>query len=303
MNERLVSVVLPTYNRCTELINSIRSILNQTYKELELIIVDDASVDNTESIVSGLKDSRIRYIRNTINVGAAESRNIGIRSALGKWVAFQDSDDEWLPFKLERCLEVLINNPAVSGVYSGFWRIVEGERQYWPLTLPPNKSNRLYHSLLWRNYVDTPTAVVERVVLNKINGFDSTMPRYQDWELFIRIAKNHRMLFIRDPLVLSYYSNTGISANKKRGLKALKIIYSKNKNEIIKNRTLNAYWMHYLGDEESSYGNFIKGQKKMLDAVKYDPLNLRYIVKLMLSVLCRSNIQYILLKQHLRKLC
>ena len=101
--QELVSIIMPSYNTAKYIKNSIESILNQTYKNWELLIVDDCSTDNTDEIVSAyLSDDRIKYLKNEKNSGAAISRNYALREAKGKWIAFLDSDDVWHPEKLER---------------------------------------------------------------------------------------------------------------------------------------------------------------------------------------------------------
>src|SRR3989344_1865760 len=95
-----VSVVLPTYNRAHTLERAVRSVLNQTHKDFELIVVDDGSTDNTRDIVVSFADGRIRYIKHESNKGVAEARNTGIGASRASLIAFQDSDDEWLPHKL-----------------------------------------------------------------------------------------------------------------------------------------------------------------------------------------------------------
>ena len=103
----LVSVVMPSYNTAEYIREAIQSVLSQTYTDLELIIVDDCSTDNTDEIVSTFKDDRIKYLKNEKNSGAAVSRNYALREAKGKWIAFLDSDDIWLPEKLERQLKYM----------------------------------------------------------------------------------------------------------------------------------------------------------------------------------------------------
>ena len=98
-----ISVIVPTYNRGHLLERALRSVLTQTHQQLELIIVDDGSVDNTADVVSTYDaDSRVRYIRHQDNLGSSVARNTGIRHAQGEYIAFLDSDDEWLPTKLEK---------------------------------------------------------------------------------------------------------------------------------------------------------------------------------------------------------
>ncbi len=97
-----VSVIIPTYNRANLVSRAIKSVLNQTYQDFEIIVVDDCSEDNTEEIVKSFNDSRIRYIKHKKNKGGSAARNTGIKRARGKYIAFLDDDDEWLPSKLEK---------------------------------------------------------------------------------------------------------------------------------------------------------------------------------------------------------
>lgn len=109
MNE-LVSIIMPSYNTERYIGASIQSVLNQTYKEWELIIVDDCSTDRTDEIVASFSDPRIRYLKNEKNSGAAVSRNRALREAKGRWIAFLDSDDLWFPDKLERQIHFMEEN-------------------------------------------------------------------------------------------------------------------------------------------------------------------------------------------------
>lgn len=109
MNE-LVSIIMPSYNTAQFIKESINSVLAQTYTNWELIIVDDCSQDNTDEIITEYKDNRIKYIKNDTNVGAAISRNIALRMAKGKWIAFLDSDDLWVSTKLEKQINFMKEN-------------------------------------------------------------------------------------------------------------------------------------------------------------------------------------------------
>ena len=111
MDENLVSIIMPSYNTAAYIKQTINSVILQTYQQWELIIVDDCSTDNTDEIVASfLKDSRIRYMKNERNCGAAVSRNRAIREARGKWIAFLDSDDLWMSEKLEKQIACMKSN-------------------------------------------------------------------------------------------------------------------------------------------------------------------------------------------------
>ena len=106
----LVSIIMPSYNTGLYIEKSIQSVINQTYPNWELIIVDDCSTDNTDSIVEKISDSRIKYLKNKKNSGAAVSRNRAIKEAKGRWIAFLDSDDLWTPEKLEKQIQFMLRN-------------------------------------------------------------------------------------------------------------------------------------------------------------------------------------------------
>ena len=120
--DKLVSIVMPSFNMASYIAESIRSVLNQTYTNWELIIVDDCSTDNTAEIVSSFNDSRIRYFKNEKNSGAAISRNLAFREARGEYVAFLDSDDLWREDKLEKQIHFMESN-NYSFTYTNYERI------------------------------------------------------------------------------------------------------------------------------------------------------------------------------------
>lgn len=124
----LVSIIMPSYNTAPYIRETIQSVLDQTYQDWELIIVDDCSTDNTDEVVASIKDGRIRYLKNEKNSGAAVSRNRALREAKGRWIAFLDSDDLWMPEKLEKQIAFMDNNNYVFS-YTNYEEInVEGKR-------------------------------------------------------------------------------------------------------------------------------------------------------------------------------
>jgi glycosyltransferase involved in cell wall biosynthesis len=115
----LISVVLPTYNRASMLAVAVQSVLAQTFADLELIVVDDGSTDETPGVLEAIADPRLVRLRSDQQRGAAVSRNAGIGAARGEFLAFQDSDDEWLPGKLERQLSVFADHGSGLGAVGG----------------------------------------------------------------------------------------------------------------------------------------------------------------------------------------
>jgi glycosyltransferase involved in cell wall biosynthesis len=284
-----VSIVLPTYNRAKTLQRSIQSVLSQSVTDFELIIVDDASQDNTVEIVHSFNDERVKYVKNDTNLGGAESRNVGIHHAKGELIAFQDSDDEWRPMKLERCLFELEQNKDLLGVYSAFWQIKGNFVRYMPLTDPPINGD-IRKALLYGNFIDTPTAVVYRAALYECGGFDKEMPRYQDWELFLRLSSLGKFLFIKEPLILSYVTPNSISSDIVAHMKALSRIYYKNSSQIKTDKKLYAKWLGMLGDAQMKSGHPVDGRKKIIQSLINNPLDVRIAIKSLFALFGSSNL-------------
>ena len=175
MND-LVSIIMPSYNTAKYIGESIQSVLAQTYTNWELIIVDDCSTDNTDEVVASIKDSRIRYLKNDKNSGAAVSRNRALREARGRWIAFLDSDDLWLPSKLESQIRLLGEHDDAAVAFSYYEKISEqGERAGRIIKSPAQVT---YRQLLRGNVIGCLTGVydaekVGRIMLKKIKNLFS----------------------------------------------------------------------------------------------------------------------------------
>jgi glycosyltransferase involved in cell wall biosynthesis len=197
-----VTVIIPFYNRIAWTLEAIKSVLNQTYANFEIILVDDGSTDDVSPIVdASVRDPRIMYVRQD-NKGAAAARNHGIQTAHGDYITFLDSDDLYLPEKLEVQVRVLGEAKDFGMAYShAFIMDADGSTtdQYWGGYL----SGEIYPDLLFigRNRITTPTVMVRAEVLQKIGGFDETLTTCEDLDLWRRIAKEYEVFHIVQPLV------------------------------------------------------------------------------------------------------
>lgn len=281
-----VSVIIPTYNRAHLLGRAIRSVLNQTYQDFELIIVDDGSSDNTDELVKSFDDIRIRYLKHKKNRGGAAARNTGIKAAKGKYIAFQDSDDEWLPEKLEKQMKVFEDAPPEVGVvYTGFYRLQNGKKTYIPSSKVNPKEGYIFNSLLKGNFVTTQAVLVKRECFDKAGIFDENLPRLQDWELFLRISRHYHFKFINEPLVIAYHQPVSISTNQKALIQALKLILHKHYESFNGDKRILANYYLILGDALCSNGNFLEGKGYLLRSAKVYPLNLKALGAAMVSLL------------------
>jgi len=291
MNEKIpkVSVVIPTYNRGHLVSRAIRSVLDQTYQNFEVIVVDDASTDNTEKVVKCFNNEKIKYFRHERNKGAATARNTGIRAAQGEYIAFQDSDDEWLPEKLEKQIKVFENAPAEVGVvYTGFWRLEDGKKTYIPFARIIRNEGKIHNELLKGNFVATVAALVKTECFSYVGLFDERLPRLQDWELFIRISKSYEFKFIDEPLVISYFTPNSISANPEALIKAHKLILEKHFQDFRRNRRLLASCHYSIGNLLCQSGKMEQGRNHILSAIKLYPLNIKYPVGAFISFLGKN---------------
>lgn len=237
-NNPAVSVIIPVYNRSHVIERAVQSVLNQTCQDFEVIIIDDASSDNTWKKLDKLNDKRIRKIRNRKNRGPAGSRNIGIREARGKYIAFLDSDDEWLPQKIEKQVQVLeATSSEVGVVYSGTWRIMGDEKYYIPSSKIAQKEGNVYSSYLSGKYlVYTSAAVIKKACFKKVGFLDESFPAVAEWDLWIRISKHYNFKYIPEPLVTSYFTPGSMATHYPINFKATRMILEKHFSEIKKSR-------------------------------------------------------------------
>jgi glycosyltransferase involved in cell wall biosynthesis len=281
-----VSVIIPTHNRAELLKRAIQSVLNQTYQDFELIVVDDGSTDNTEEVVRSLNDEKLRYLRHDKNRGAGAARNTGIRAAEGRYVAFQDSDDEWLPAKLEKQIRIIESAPSEVGVvYTGFWRIEDHKKVYIPSPRITPKEGNIHDILLKGNFIGTPVALVKRECFDRAGIFDEKLPKLEDWELWIRISKYYQFRYIDEPLVISYLTQGGV--NEQGGLtqlQALKSILEKYFEDIKKSRKTLA--IHYLriGHLLCTNAEMNQGRNYLIKAFMTYPLNMEFLFAVLMSL-------------------
>lgn len=227
----MVSVIIPTYNRADTIKRSIDSVLSQSEQNFEIIVVDDGSTDNTEQIVMGYADPRIRYLKNDRRMGANGARNVGIQHAVGEYIAFQDSDDVWRSGKLEKQLDMLQNRKELDVVYSRYVR-------HWPdggSEPVPDKNytkeqlqDGIAHMLARCNVIGTPTMIARKKCFEECGMFDPKIRRFQDWEINIGFVQRYQYGFIEEPLLDAYISADSITSTVKSGLDSVALIVKKH---------------------------------------------------------------------------
>jgi glycosyltransferase involved in cell wall biosynthesis len=216
-----VSVVIPTYNRAHLVVDAVASVLAQSHADLELILVDDGSTDDTAVRIAAIRDPRLRYVR-AGHEGVSAARNLGVRRAAGDLVAFLDSDDLWLRDKLACEVAVLARHPEVDVVFSDLEKR-HGDRVYGSFMRQTAVFSRRLHGvsypdglvlqpremrlcLLEEVPVKPSALVVRRAAFDRVGGFDETWTSSEDWEFLLRLARDHRFAYLDRPLAVLFIS-------------------------------------------------------------------------------------------------
>ncbi len=195
-----VSVIIPTYNRKEFLREAVQSVLEQTFQDLELIVVDDGSTDGTWEMLEREFGGRIRYIYQE-NQGPSAARNRGVEASCGEWIAFLDSDDLWLPKKLERQLEFTAENPGALISYTDEIWIRRGRRVN-PKKKHAKYSGWIYPQCLPLCIVSPSSVLIHRKLWDEVGGFDERLPVCEDYDLWLRIASRHPIFFLPEKLII-----------------------------------------------------------------------------------------------------
>lgn len=231
-----VSIIIPTYNRREKLIRAINSILTQDYKDFELIIVDDCSTDDTEEFVKDIDDERVIYHKLKQNSGAAGARNAGVKISSYDYIAFHDSDDEWMPDKLSKQMKYINENSEYAMVYTKM-SIHQGDK----CGMFPNDAVKgdlegdLFYWLLIRNTIGAPTMLMKKECFDIVGGFDERLRCLEDWEFAVRFAKQYKIGYLDEALILVHSEPGGVSSNRGGYYETRCKMISQYKNEMIIN--------------------------------------------------------------------
>lgn len=198
----LVSVIVPAFNCDDTIAETIQSVLDQTFSDFELIIVDDGSTDETTAIVSQFDDERIVYTRQK-HQERAVARNRGISLAKGKYIAFVDADDLWLSKKLEKQLRLMETQPELGLAYCDlfyFDAVACKDIELFSRQVRLHRGKVGLHLLLKVNFIQSPTALVRRETIDQVGLFDPSLPPVEDWDMWLRIAFLAPIDYVAEPL-------------------------------------------------------------------------------------------------------
>jgi len=200
----LISVIIPTFNRGYTINKTIKSVINQTYKNLEIIIVDDGSTDDTQKVVKNNNDKRIKYLRHKKNKGGSAARNTGIKHSHGKYIAFLDSDDLFFDNKLEKQFNILNN---LSSQYAGICCNTIIKTNFGSFISDINQEKTIKRDLIYKilsmdiKWRAGSTLMIRKNIIKDVGFWDETFPRHQDYEFLIKIIEKYKIFIITEPLV------------------------------------------------------------------------------------------------------
>jgi glycosyltransferase involved in cell wall biosynthesis len=279
----MVSVIIPTYNRAHVISRAIGSVLSQTYQDFEIIVVDDGSTDNTEDVVRSFKDTRVNYIGYKENRGANAAKNVGVRAARGDSIGVLDSDDEYLPERLEKTVHVLRDSSADIGVV--YSNLLINRRGRMKKYLTHGISGNIYAEELKFNYIPTCTAIVKKQCLLE-NPYDEKLPAFVDWDLWIRLAKHYKFIYVDEPLSIWHCdSEERISRNIGKIVAANKIFLEKYADDIVKYPKVHARFLYSIGHGLCRLRDVKNGRRYLLQSLKHYPLRTQSVMALTLSLL------------------
>lgn len=262
----MISIIIPNYNREKSLLRAVNSVLNQSFKNMEVIVVDDCSVDSSISKVSEITDARLKIFQLEKNSGAAAARNFGIKQAKGKYISFLDSDDFYETEFLQKTYEKLRNTSDTVGFCWTGVRYYENQNETEYLWSPTPKETP-YLTFLNSLHIGTNSGItVKKEVFNKCGYFREDLPAAEDTEFFLRITQNFGYTFIPEILINIYKDGSDrLSRNFKKIAQAYNIFLKEHYSSIDKDEFLQTkyyykmMWLNYhLGNKRKAQDFYSK---------------------------------------------
>lgn len=216
-----VSVIIPTCNRCTKVLKAIRSAMEQTFLDHEIIVVDDGSSDATLNTVSQLP-APVKCIAHSSNMGVSAARNTGIRHSNSPYIAFLDSDDHWLPEKLAVQIEYFESHGNIQACQTEEVWIRKGRRVN-PMNKHKKPSGDIFEPSLKRCLVSPSAVMLRKSLLDEVGMFDESLPACEDYDLWLRISCRYPVSLIQQPLVVKEGGHPDQLSTRYRGMDRFRI--------------------------------------------------------------------------------
>ncbi|MBW1910406.1 MAG: glycosyltransferase [Deltaproteobacteria bacterium] len=216
-----VSVIIPTFNRAGKVVRAISSVLSQTFTDLEIIIVDDGSMDGTKDTLAKFRN-KIKYIYHSLNLGVSAARNSGIKKSTAPFISFLDSDDYWLPEKLAEQIAFFERNPNAPACQTEEIWIRNGRRVN-PRKIHRKPSGDIFEPSLKLCLVSPSAVILKRVLLEEVGLFDEDLPACEDYALWLRISCRYPVYLIKRPLVVKEGGHSDQLSARYKGMDKFRI--------------------------------------------------------------------------------
>jgi len=258
--EPTVSVVIPTMDRADRLERAVESVVDQTYDDIEIVVVDGGSTDRTPDLVSEyqqrLGKTRVTYLRNENPQGLPAARNQGVRATDADLLAFLDDDDRWEPSKTERQVKQFQSRPDIGLSYTGrVSRTDDGEHVH---TAQPSLEDEVFPALLVRNHIGSPSRVmVSAAAFDAVGGFDAGLKYQEDWEFYLRIAREYSIGCISDPMVVRTAHEGGMSRDAERQKRHREMILDRYESALRQHGVYDRSWATHHVD--TAVAHFLDG--------------------------------------------
>ena len=281
----LVSVIIPAYNRAGTVDRSLRSVLNQSVHDFEIIVVDDGSSDNTVSVVESFADARIRLLRHDSNLGAGPARNTGMQAAEGDYIAWLDSDDEWFPDKLQVQIDAM---RQASSEYQASYTAYEIVQQDFTKIYfsPESDEKKLF---LGCDKAPGSTLMFKRALLDDLGFLDTSLRRFEDWDWLLRYCRKYRLLGVDHPVARIYYNSRRSPAHLESSTLSFVEKHSEYLQQfgLFRNVVISKRWMEVASyyAQERNFGKMFRYILKAYSTYPFPPLNVwSWLVKEILGM-------------------
>ena len=279
----LVSVIIPVYNRLELLPRTLKSVLNQTHGNLEIIIIDDGSSEDIKSVLDKIKDNRIHYIRHNINKGVAAAWNTGVNAAHGKYITFLGSDDEWFERNIEKQIINLSERGkeyrvsyCLSEIYLDSESRILEQRTF-------DLEGNILHQLLCSCVIGMNSLMVLREDVLRVGEFDERLRMHEDWDFLIRLASHYRFSCVREILNRDHWHKLDqLTKNYCLVPEFDRIIYERNRTLFDADRKANAIFLSVLAFYEGYCGKKKEAVKLLVKSIAMNPFGSDPYIKLVL---------------------
>jgi glycosyltransferase involved in cell wall biosynthesis len=279
----IVSVIITTHNRFDFLCRAIDSVLSQTYKNVEIIVVDDCSSDGTGEKITRLYES-IVYIRNNNNLGVSASRNLGIKAASGEYISFLDDDDEILPRKIESQVNLFLESENIDVVYCGHLK------KYKNITV--KKYAKLKDVIYPKSLDSCPNAIntilIKKSVFLSVGLFDENLNFHEDFDFWIRLSTNCIFAFIQECLAIYHIHGNQSTVNYKNAIAGIEFVLEKHKDLFYANKKYLYKHLRRQASKAAVNDDYSLFFDKILLAIKIRPFNFVTYIHLFISFLSQN---------------